>query len=505
MFEQIILGFTSVFTDWFTIVLILVGVLIGLTMGSIPGLTGNMAVALLIPLTYVMPPVTALSFLIAITKSGTFGGSIPAILINTPGTPAATATAMDGYELAKQGKAMKAMKMALHASVIGDLFSNIVLVLVAAQLAKIALMFGPVERFTLIVFALTIIGMVSGESLPKGLLSAAVGLLLATIGMDPIVGFPRFDFGNINLSGGIGFVPLMIGLFGIAEVIVQKEQIKTQKAGKEKTAPVSVLSLSGKAEDRVVKLTELKRCLKTIFRSCAVGTFIGALPGLGASVAAWVGYGMAKRAAKGSDRFGKGEIEGVAAAEAANNAVDGANLIPLLTLGIPGNNAAALIAGALMIHGLAVGPLIFEKSGPIVYSIFAASFITIGAYWLVGLVFIRGGVVLTKLSKEYLFPAIAIVCVMGIYTLNTNLFDVKVMLLSGGLGYCMRKFSIPVAPLIIGFLLGPEAELTLRHSLMLSQGSLYIFLDHPVALAFLALTFATIIKMSLRKKGGNSY
>ena len=502
MFEQILLGFASVFTDWFTISLILVGVLIGLTMGSIPGLTGNMAVALLIPLTYVMPPVTAVSFLIAITKSGTFGGSIPAILINTPGTPAATATAMDGYPLAKQGKALKAMKMALHASCIGDLFSNLVLVLVAAQLAKVALMFGPVERFTLIVFALTIIGMVSGRSLPKGLMSAAVGLLLATIGMDPIVGFPRFDFDNINLSGGIGFVPLMIGLFGIAEVMVQKEQIKTQKTGEEKTAPV--LFLSGKPEDRVVKLTELKRCLKTIFRSCAVGTFIGALPGLGASVAAWVGYGMAKRAAKDPDRFGKGEIEGVAAAEAANNAVDGANLIPLLTLGIPGNNAAALIAGALMIHGLAVGPLIFEKSGPIVYSIFAAAFITIGAYWLVGLVFIRGGVVLTKLSKEYLFPVIAIVCVMGVYTLNTNLFDVKVMLLSGGLGYCMRKFSIPVAPLIIGFLLGPEAELTLRHSLMLSQGSLYIFFDHPVALAFLALTFATIIKMSLRKKGGIS-
>jgi len=254
MVDQMILGFASVFTDWLTIILILVGVLIGFTMGSIPGLTGNMAVALLIPLTYVMAPVTGISFLIAITKSGTFGGSIPAILINTPGTPAATATAMDGYQLAKQGKALKAMKMALHATCIGDLFSNIVLVLVAAQLAEIALMFGPVERFTLIVFALTIIGMVSGKSLSKGLLSAAFGLLLA-----------------------------------------------------------------------------------------------------------------------------------------------------------------------------------------------------------------------------------------------------------GGLGYSMRNFNIPIAPLIIGFLLGPEAELTLRHSLMLSQGSLYIFFDHPVALVFLAMTAITVIKMSLRKKGGIQY
>jgi putative tricarboxylic transport membrane protein len=503
MLEQLIMGFGSVFSDWFTVLLILVGVLIGLTMGSIPGLTGNMAVALLIPLTYAMPPVAAVSFLIAITKAGTFGGSIPAILINTPGTPAATATAMDGYELAKKGKALKAMKMALHASTIGDLFSNFVLVLVAAQLAKVALKFGPVERFALIVFALTIIGMVSGKSLPKGLLSAGIGLLLATIGMDPIVGFPRFDFDNINLSGGIGFVPLMIGLFGIAEVLKQVEERKKPKNDGEKIPPAAVLSVSSNPDDSKVTFSELKKCIRTIFRSCTVGTFIGILPGLGASVAAWLGYGMAQKASKNPETFGKGNIEGVAAAEAANNAVDGANLIPLLTLGIPGNNAAALIAGALMIHGLPVGPMIFEKAGSTVYAIFAAAFITIAAYWLIGLYFIRCGVILTKISREYLFPIITVICVMGVYTINTNLFDVGVMMAAGGLGYSMRKFSIPLPPLIIGFLLGPEAEMTLRHTMMLSQGSIGIFFHHPIALIFLAITAITVVKMMLNKKKGD--
>lgn len=502
MLEQLLIGFGSVFSDWFTVMLIIVGVLIGLTMGSIPGLTGNMAVALLIPLTYVMPSVTAVSFLIAITKAGTFGGSIPAVLINTPGTPAATATAMDGYELAKKGQALKAMKMALHASAIGDIFSNIVLVLVAAQLAKVALKFGPVERFALIVFALTIIGTVSGKSLPKGLLSAAIGLLLATIGMDPISGFPRFDFDNLNMSSGLGFVPLMIGLFGIAEVLVQVEERKKPKKTEKDQTPMAMLTLSSKPEDRRVSFSELKRCLKTIFRSCFVGTFIGVLPGLGASVAAWMGYGMAQKASKNPDAFGKGEIEGVAAAEAANNSVDGANLIPLLTLGIPGNNAAALIAGAFIIHGLPVGPMIFEKAGPIIYAIFAASFVAIAAYWLIGLYFVRSGVILTKISREYLFPIITIVCVMGVYTINTNLFDVGVMMVAGGLGYSMRKFSIPLAPLIIGFLLCPEAELTFRHSLILSQGSLKIFFNHPIALVFFAITVLTVIKMSLNKKKG---
>ena len=329
------------------------------------------------------------------------------------------------------------------------------------------------------------------------MISAAIGLLLATVGMDPIVGFPRFDFDNVNLSGGIAFVPLMIGLFAISEVMTQVEDRGFRRKDSSSLSHF-VISLSERSEDRRVSFAELKACMKTIFRSSCVGTFIGALPGVGASVAAWIGYGMAKRASKESEEFGKGKLEGIAAAEAANNAVQGANLIPLLTLGIPGNMAAALLVGAFMIHGLAVGPLIFQKSGPLVYAIFAAAIVAIIAYWAVGFIFIRMGGLLTRVRKEYLFPVILIICVMGIYSLNTNLFDVMVMFGAGGLGYFMRKIGMPVAPLIIAFILGPEAELTLRHSLMLSQGSLAIFVRHPFALILLVLTVITIVKMALR-------
>lgn len=502
MVEQLTAGFINVFSSGFTILFILSGVCIGIVMGAIPGLTANMAIALVIPLTFVMPTIPAIAMLIAISKGGTFGGSISAILINAPGSPAATATAMDGFELAKKGKALKALKMALHASCIGDMFSDIILILVAAQLAKVALMCGPVERFALILFALTIIGTVSGKSLLKGLLAAAIGLLLATVGMDPIVGFPRFDFDNVNLSGGIEFVPLMIGLFAISEVMDQVEDrgITIRKLHS-LPATSAVITLSKKREDQKVTVAEIKACFKTILRSSCVGTFIGALPGVGASVAAWVGYGMAKRASKNPDEFGRGALEGIAAAEAANNAVQGANLIPLLTLGIPGNMAAALLVGAFMIHGLAIGPLIFQKSGPIVYAIFVAGLVAILAYWAAGFIFIRLGGLLTKVRKEYLFPVIVIICVMGVYSLNTNLFDIMVMFAAGGLGYFMRKLELPIPPLIIAFILGPEAELTLRHSLMLSQGSLEIFIRHPFALILLVLTIITILRMATRKRG----
>ncbi len=499
MLEMALAGFASVFTDWFALAMILFGVIVGFVMGTIPGLTGNMALALLIPMTYVMPTVGAVSLLMAITKAGTFGGSIPAILVNTPGTPAATATAMDGYPMALQGKGLKAMKMALHASAIGDFFSNIVLILVAQQLAVLALMMGAFERFALIVFALTIIGMVTGASLPKGLLSAALGLLLATVGMDPISGYPRFDFGSVDLSGGIGFVPMMIGLFAITEVMIQVGDRGKTVDGKSLSGR-SVINISDRPENRRVSWSELRSVFKTIARSSVVGTFIGALPGLGASVAAWVGYGMAKNASKRAEEFGNGSIEGIAAAEAANNAVQGANYIPLLTLGIPGNMAAALVAGALMIKGLPVGPLIFEKAGPIIYAIFAAAIVAIFLYWILGMLFIRCGVVLTRLPKHYLFPVIAIVCVMGVYTINTNIFDVYVMLVSGALGYTMRRIGIPVAPLIIAFLLGPELELTLRHAMLMAQGDVGVFFEHPLALVLFLITAVTIVKMVMNRR-----
>jgi putative tricarboxylic transport membrane protein len=478
------------------LIMIVLGVFIGMLMGAIPGLTGIMAIALLLPFTFTMHPVTALILLVGIYKGAMFGGSIPSILMNIPGTPPAAATALDGYPLALQGKSQKALKMALYASVMGDVFSDLVLITVAGYLAGMALKFGPPEYSMLIVFSLTTIGAVSGKTLIKGLLSAAGGLFIATFGLDPITASTRFSFGIVELYDGFSLLPMLIGLFALSEVLRQLEG----KIGV--MVKATFLPFSGNPEDQKVTKEEMKRCIIPIFRGSVLGAVLGSIPGLGPTVGAYMSYAETKRNSKNPSLFGKGAIEGVAAAEAANSAVCGANMIPLLGLGIPGDAVAAIIMGAFMIQGLAPGPLIFQTHLDIIYGFFMALILANIANLFIGLVAIRFSRRLTNISKVMILPIVLILCFSGSYAINASFFDLKVTFLFGVLGYLMTKFDIPIAPMLIGFILGPMAELAIRQSLLMSHGSVLIFFTRPIALGFVIITILTLtytIIKNLRK------
>lgn len=493
MLENIYLGLQTFF-HWSNIFAVFTGVTTGIFIGAIPGLTATMSVALLVPLTFKLNPVAGLAMLIGVYKGGIYGGSISAILINTPGTPAAAATALDGYPLAKKGKALKALKMAIYASVIADIFSDVVLILVAAPLAVVALKLGPPELTTLLILALTIVGLVSGKSLLKGLLVASLGLLFSTVGMDLMTGTLRFSFGSLEMAKGLPLIPVLIGLFAIPEILVQVEKkvLKTDTV---------VLRKSDRPEDNRVSFVELKDCGKTILRSSVVGTFIGAIPGIGSVISSFISYGMAKRASKKPEEFGEGSLEGIAAAEAGNNSVCGATLIPLLTLGIPGDSITAVMLGAFLIQGLVPGPELIGQHPAVIYGLFVALIVGNFANLIIAQAGIRLFARLASASKTRVFPIVAILCVVGSYAVQNSLFDVKAMLFFGVLGYFMRKFSFPIPPFLIAFILGPMVEDRLRQSLIISGGSPLIFFTSPISLVFVIIAAVSILAMIWKKVG----
>ncbi len=405
--------------------------------------------------------------------AGIYGGSVASILINTPGTPAAAATVLEGYPLAQQGKAKKALKMAIYASVIGDLFSILILIFTAQMVAEIALKFGPPETFGLLVFSLTIIATVSGETLLKGLMAAVLGFILTTVGMDPITADTRFCFGSIELESG----------FAISEVLVQAEESGVQSA-----LPESTFRQADNLSFHKVSISEMGYCFPTILRSSTIGTFLGALPGIGADIAAFVSYGVARKLSKRPKMFGKGCLEGIAATESGNNAVCAAALIPLLTLGIPGDLVAAIFFGALILHGIKPGPTIFKEHGEVVYTLFIALFVANILLLFVALIIIRFATHIVKASRAFIFPIVLMLAFMGSYATDSRLFDIWLVLIFGILGYGMRKLKFPLPPLVIAFLSEPMMEVALRQSLILSDGSPAIFLTRPIALGFLVLT-----------------
>lgn len=466
------------------------GVTIGIAVGATPGLTATMAVALALPLTFVMDPVTGIVFLLGIYKGGIYGGSIPAILINTPGTPAASCTTLDGYELAKQGKAGKALDTAKYASTIADTMTDVILILVATPLASVALMFGPPEYAALILFSLTVMAAVAGESLIKGLISGFFGLFLATIGQDPIYGFPRFTFGSVQMRGGLSFLAMLIGLFVIPEILVQL-------GSKRKKKEVKIDKIS-KVEDKL-PFEELKGLLPTIIRGGLIGGFLGVVPGTGAAPAAFVSYSEARRVSKHPEKFGKGSLEGVAAAESGNNGVCGATLIPLLTLGIPGDPITAILLGAFMMQGLAPGPLLFVKHIDLIYGIYIGLMLCNLANFLIAKLFIILFKHIVKVPKAIIFPSVFFLCVTGVFAVNSNIFDVYVFLAVGMLGFLMRLCKIPVAPMVITFILGPMLEKGIRRSLLLSHGSFAIFFVRPIALFFIGLAILSITLITVRR------
>ncbi len=486
MFEQILAAAALMLTVK-NVLFTALGVATGIVIGAIPGMTATMAIALLVPLTFTMEPIPAIAMLIGVYKGGMFGGSISAILINTPGTPAASATSLDGYPMAKQGKAMKALKMALYASVAGNFITDIILIVIAPPLAYAALKLGPPEIFSLILFSLTIIAAVSGKSLLRGLAAAGLGLLFATVGIDPVAGSARFSFGTMEMLKGVGLLPMLIGLFAISEILVQvtqKENLKGKQA---------FIQYSPLPEDNNVSWKEMRENLPVIFRGAGLGAFIGAIPGLGSTITAFLNYGMTKKSSKHPERFGKGALEGVAAAESGNSAVCGAALIPLLALGIPGDIVTAVLLGAFLIQGITPGPMIFQEHGQIVYALFVGLFVGSFLNLFLGRLFIRGSRSILKIPGNLLFPIIIALCFVGTYAVDNSLFDVKVMVFFGLLGFLMRKFGYPLAALLVAFVLGPMLENGLRQSLIMSRGDLSIFLTRPISLAFVTLTLITVL------------
>jgi len=488
MVENLISAF-GIFFQLSNILSILFGVSLGILMGSIPGLTATMAIALIIPLTFYMSPVAAISMLVGAYKGGCYGGSIPAILINTPGTPAAAATVLDGYPMAKQGKSLKALKMAMYASIMGDGFCDIALILVAPPLAIVALKMGPPETTSLIIFSLMVITMVAGKSMTKGLIAAATGLLLGTVGLDPMLSTRRLGFGFIQLDEGFSLIPMLIGLFAVSEVLVYAAR---KLSGSKKAI---LHERSPRPEDNRVNLKEIKGVMKIIGMASCVGTFLGAIPGIGPTIAAFVSYGQAKKMSKNPDQFGNGAIEGVAAAEAGNNAVAGANLIPLLTLGIPGDIGAAVLLGAFMMQGLHPGPLLFTEHIDLIYAIFMSLLCANGIMFLVASQYIKVANRVSDVPTALIFPAVLVFCIIGAFAINQSLFDVWAALAFGLFGYIMKRFEFPVAPLLIAFILEPILERAFRQSLLMSGGSLDIFIKSPVSFAFLILTVFSIIML----------
>ena len=480
MIENIIAG-AALFADPASILALLGGVLIGIIIGAIPGMSTVMAVAVALPFTFVMPPVPAILLLVGVYKGGMYGGSISAILINTPGTPAASCTMLDGYPLARQGRARIALQLALYASVIGDIIANIALILLAAWLARFALHFGPPEQFALVVFSLTIVASVAGDQMLKGAIAAVIGLLLATVGTDLITGASRFTFDVTPLRAGVSLVPVLIGLFAIPEVI--RIFMRTEQ-GREAVASLG---------EAGVRFRDMLAYWRTLARGSVVGVVLGVIPGLGATPAAFLSYSEARRNSDRPDSFGRGNPEGVVAAETGNSSVGSATMIPLLALGIPGDVVTAVILGAFMIHGLTPGPLMFQEHITVIYALFIG--LMAGSLFLlvVGRLAIPILGKLVNIRPSLLLPGVLVMCVYGSYAVNNSVFDVLTMFVMGVIGFIMTQYNVPRAPLLIAFVLGPLLENNFRQSLLIGGGSVEFFFRGPITWAFWGLTVLSVI------------
>jgi len=469
------------------------GTFIGIIFGALPGFTAGMGVAVLIPLTFGMDPVSGLLLLAGVYNGAIYGGSITAILLHTPGTPAAAATAIDGYEMTKKGKAAEALRIAVTASVFGGIFSAIFLLFLAPPLANIALKFGPPEYFLLAIFGLTVIASLSMGSFLKSIMSGIFGLFIGTVGLDPILSYPRFTFSSVYLLDGVSYVPALIGLFALSQVFIMIEKGGTLDEKEDKIAHI----VKGRL---FCTLSEIKPLLKTFFRSSVIGTFIGMLPGAGASIASFLGYNEAKRTSKHPEKFGTGISEGVAACEAANNAVTGGSLIPLLTLGIPGNSVTAILLGGLMIHGLRPGFELFTKFSNIIYPFILGLLFGNVIMFFMGTFFAQFFAKIAKLPKSILVTGICVFAVMGAYAINSSTFDIWILLIFGVLGYIFRKTGFSTIAVVLGIILGPIAETGIKQSLLLGKGHIFTyFLTRPICIILITFIIISLITQYIKE------
>ncbi|UCF84324.1 MAG: tripartite tricarboxylate transporter permease [Desulfobacteraceae bacterium] len=487
-FDLLFSAFSTVMLNPANFFFVFVGITSGIIVGALPGLTATMGCALLIPFTFGLPPIQGLLMLIGIFCGGIYGGSISGILIRTPGTPSAAATLLDGYPLAQKGMAGKAIGISTIASFIGGTTGAIVMTFLSPQIAKIGLKFGPPEFFALAIFGLGMIITISGRSLLKGIISALFGLLITVIGFDPLSGVPRFTFGSQNLLGGVTFIPALIGLFGYAQVFRNIEKITI-------LPPVK-----SKIENILPKLREILSVLKTILKSAVMGTFIGSIPGTGCDVAAFVTYGEAKRSSKHPEKFGTGILEGVAAPEAGNNGATGGAMIPMLTLGVPGDAVTAVLLGALTIHGLQPGPMLFRDHLDIIYPIFAGMIMAQFILLIVGLSGARVFARLINIDRRILTPVIFFLCVVGSYAMRFSFFDVGLSLVIGVIAYFMEYYGYTVSPILLALILGPMAEQNLRRALIISHGDPFVFFKRPISAAFILLAVFVIVSSYYRIK-----
>ena len=461
--------------------------LLGIFVGSLPGLTATMGVALLTTLTYTLDRDTAILVLICMYVGAIYGGSRSAILLNIPGTPASAATALDGYPLARQGKAVDAMVLATAGSALGTLVGILLLVLLAPPLAEAALRFGSFEFFWLAVFGIVISGMLTAGTTPlKGYIAGILGLMVAMIGSDGIHAHIRFNLGISDLNGGIGLIPAMVGAFGFAEVLTVMAQPKAELATR-----------GGGGARMLPRWADLWRYKITIGRSGVIGTLIGIIPGVGEDIGAWASYAAARRTSKESDRFGKGSTEGLTAAETGNSAVVPGALIPALTLAVPGSAPAAVLIAALFIHGIRPGPMIMIEQPDFVYSVAVMLVFATLAIAVFGLSLTRLFVMILRVPREILMPVVFTLCVIGPYALTQRIFDIWVMVAFGLIGFVLRRMNYPMAPLVLGIILGDLLDKSLRRGLTLSNGNLEPFFLRPISAGF-AIVVALTILFSIR-------
>lgn len=453
--------------------------LVGVVMGALPGLTATMSLALMTTLTIKLPPDQALLILVCTYVGAIYGGSRSAILLNIPGTPASAASCLDGYALARQGLAGRAMGIATSGSVMGTLIGMFFLAAFTPLLGNMALKFGAYEFFWLALFGVIIAGTLTGDDPLKGWIAGVAGLLIAGIGQEPQYAYERFSYGVRDLAGGIQLVPALVGAFGFAELLT---------AMKVRQAPVKI-----SAFDTVIpRLTDITKYWRTILRSGLIGTGVGIVPGVGEDVAAWSSYAAAKRASKEKELFGKGSIEGLMAAETGDNACVPGAMIPVLTLAIPGSAPAAVLMAAMIIHGVKPGPLIMVESPQFVYDIVAMMlFATIGIL-IYGLVLTKALVQVLRVPQHFIVPIIFVLCALGSFAISGRLFDVYVMLVFGLVGFFLRSFGYPMAPLVLGVVLGDLLEKNLRRALLLSDGDLTPFFTRPISAVVAAMIFGTV-------------
>jgi putative tricarboxylic transport membrane protein len=476
----------NVLSDPMCLFLTFAGTFMGLVFGSLPGLTATMGVALLVPLTFTFPKVHALGMMLGVYVGGIAGGAVSAILLNIPGTPSAVVTTLDGYPMAKKGEAARALGWAVMASFFGGFISWGILVTVAPQIARYALKFGPPEYMALALFGLMIIASISAKSLMKGIVSGLFGLTLSFIGVDQITGDLRFTFDSINLMTGISIMPALIGFYAIPQILDTFEEGAGAKGNQSFTKKLNLVNF-------FPSIPDIWKAKLNIFFSSIIGTFIGMVPGTGGNIASFLAYDQAKRMSKHPEEFGRGSVEGVIASETANNGVTGGALIPLMTLGIPGDSVTAVLLGGLMIHGLQPGPELFTKFPDVVAGIFTTLLIANIFMAIIQFGGIRLFVKILDIPSHYLMPVLIILSVVGSFALRNNAFDVGITLALGLAGYLMSRGGFPMAPVVLGLVLGPMLESELRRSLIMSRGDWSIFYTRPITVTFIALSLLIVL------------